>query len=261
MNEERKLAVVTGASRSIGLELARLCAKSGFDLVIAGDEPLIEAAANELRQSGCRCTAVQTDLSRTDGVDRLIEATDKTGRPVDALLVNATQGPGRAFLDQRIDEALKLAHTNVDSTVYLIHRIGQDMRDRGTGRILIMGSIAGLARGASQAVYNGTKAFLDSFSVALSSELKNTGVTITCLMPSVTEFLKRADLLDTKGSTSVPASAAHIAKTGFDAMMEGEFRVVDGFVSKLRAAVSHTAADSSHAELRLREQRANRPQP
>jgi short-subunit dehydrogenase len=105
-----------------------------------------------------------------------------------------------AFLDQDLNEALRVIHTNVDGTVRLIHAVGSDMRARRQGRILITGSIAGLMPGTFQAVYNGSKAFLDSFSVALSNELKDTGVTVTCLMPGATEtdFFERADMMDTK---------------------------------------------------------------
>jgi short-subunit dehydrogenase len=158
---------------------------------------------------------------------------------------------GRAFLDQDIDEALKVAHTNIDGTIYLVHRVGRAMRERGRGRILITGSIAGLMPGTFQAVYNGTKAFLDSFSVALSNELKDSGISVTCLMPGATEtdFFERADMMDTKVGTGEKANAADVAKVGFEAMMKGELKVVAGFANKLRAAVSHVAPDSALAQM------------
>ncbi|HEV7613653.1 MAG TPA: SDR family NAD(P)-dependent oxidoreductase [Steroidobacteraceae bacterium] len=247
----RSLAVVTGASTGIGLELARLCAQEQWDLVIAADEPRIHDAARELSGLGVQCTPVQTDLSTRDGVDQLIAAIDKGGRPVHALLANAGRGLGRAFLDQDIDQALKVAHTNIDGTIYLVHNVGKEMRDRRQGRILITGSIAGLMPGAFQAVYNGSKAFLDSFSVALNNELKDSGITVTCLMPGATEtdFFERADLMDTKVGTDEKANAADVARTGFDAMMKGELKVVAGFGNKLRAAVSHIAPDSALAQM------------
>ena len=117
------------------------------------------------------------------------------GRPVDLLLANAGRGLGHGFLDQNLDEAMKVIHTNIDGTVRLIYEVAGDMRNRRRGKILITGSIAGLMPGTFQAVYNGSKAFLDSFSVALSNELKDSGVTVTCLMPGATEtdFFERAD--------------------------------------------------------------------
>ena len=244
-----QLAVVTGASSGIGLELARLCAGQQFDLVIAADQPAIEDAGRELAAMGINCTAVECDLSTPEGVDRLIAVI--AGRPVDALLANAGRGLGKAFLDQDLDDALNVIHTNIDGTVRLIHDVANGMRSRGQGRILITGSIAGLMPGTFQAVYNGSKAFLDSFSVALSNELKDSGVTVSCLMPGATEtdFFERADMLDTKVGSSEKAHASDVAKAGFDAMMKGELKVVAGLGNKLRAAVSHIAPDSALAAM------------
>ena len=244
-----KLAVVTGASTGIGLELARLCARDGFDLIIAADEPRVAEAADELAGSGVTCTPVQCDLGTAEGIKQLIEVIGS--RPVDALFANAGRGLGKAFLDQNLDQALAVVHTNIDGTVRLIHDVGRGMRSRGRGRILITGSIAGLMPGTFQAVYNGSKAFLDSFSVALSNELKDSGVTVTCLMPGATEtdFFDRADMLDTKVGSGEKAHASDVAKVGYEAMMKGELKVVAGFANKVRAAVSHVAPDSALAEM------------
>ena len=163
----RPLAVVTGASSGIGYELAKLCAENGYDLVVAADTPL-EDAVQEFRRLGAQVDAVETDLARTEGVDKLYAAIK--GRPVDALLANAGHGLGRAFLDQDFEEVRHVIDTNITGTVYLIHKVGRDMRARNRGRILITGSIAGFMPGSFQAVYNGTKALLDSFSFALFPE-------------------------------------------------------------------------------------------
>jgi short-subunit dehydrogenase len=247
----RQLAVVTGASTGIGLELARLCAQQGWDLIIAADEPLIENAARELSGMGITCTAVECDLATAEGVAKLTSAILEAGRPVDSLLANAGRGLGNGFLDQDLDDALKMIHTNIDGTVRLIHEVANGMRSRGQGRILITGSIAGLMPGTFQAVYNGSKAFLDSFSVALSNELRDTGISVTCLMPGATEtdFFERAGMTDTKVGSGEKAHASDVAKTGFDAMMKGELKVVAGFGNKLRAAVSHIAPDSTLADM------------
>jgi len=247
----RQLAVITGASTGIGLELARLCAQQKFDLVIAADEALINDAARELAESGIHCTPVQCDLSTREGVEQLMTAFERTGRPVDALLAYAGRGLGRAFLDQEIDAALKVVHTNIDGTILLIHSVANEMRNRRQGRILITGSIAGLMPGTFQAVYNGSKAFLDSFSVALNNELKDTGITVTCLMPGATQtdFFQRADMMDTKVGTDNKARAADVAKIGFDAMMKGELKVVAGFGNKMRAAMSRVVPDATLAQM------------
>ena len=252
----RPLAVITGASSGIGLELARLCAANGFDLIIAADEARIEEAAEELAgRHGADCTAVVCDLATREGVNQLLAAIENSGRPVEALLANAGRGLGHAFLDQGLEEALRVVHTNIDGTICLVHPVGKGMRERGRGRILITGSIAGLMPGTFQAVYNGSKAFLDSFAVALNSELSDSGVTITCLLPGATEtdFFERADMLDTKVGTQEKADAAEVAKTGFDAMMKGELKVVAGMNNKLRAAMSHVLPDSTLANMHKRE--------
>lgn len=238
MNSNRQFAIVTGASTGIGLELAKLCAKDGFDLLIAADEPRIEQAAEELRASGAQVDTVQADLATLEGVEQLYAAAN--GRAVDALLANAGHGLGHAFLDQEFTELRHVIDTNVTGTVYLIHKVGREMRARGKGRILITGSIAGFMPGTYQAVYNGTKAFVDSFAFALRAELKDSGVTVTCLMPGATEtdFFERADLLDTKVGAGKKQPADEVAKSGFDAMMRGDGDVVPGWMNKLRRAMA-----------------------
>src|ERR1700709_160037 len=239
MSATRPFAIVTGASTGIGFELAKRCAKEGYDLLIAADEPAIEQAATSLRGAGAAVEAVQADLSTTEGVDKLYSAAK--GRPVDALLANAGRGLGHAFLDQDFDKARRVIDTNVTGTTYLIHKVGNDMRRKNAGRILITGSIAGFTPGSFQAVYNGTKAFLNSFSFALREELKDTKVTVTCLMPGATEteFFRRAEMMDTKIGTSEKDDAADVANDGFEAMMKGEGDVVSGFKNKVQSSVAN----------------------
>jgi uncharacterized protein len=240
MSASRQFAIVTGASTGIGLELAKCCARNGFDLLIAADEPEIEIAATEVRSLGASVQTVQADLSTTEAVDKLYDASKQIGRPVDALLANAGRGLGRAFLNQDFKQARRVIDTNITGTVYLIHRIGNDMRRRNAGRILITGSIAGFTPGTFQAVYNASKAFLDSFSFALREELRDTRVTVTCLMPGATEtkFFERADMMDTNVGTTKKDNPADVAKVGFDAMMRGDGDVVTGFKNKIQSAVA-----------------------
>lgn len=248
----RELAVITGASSGIGLELARLCAAQGFDLIIAADESRIEDAAAELsKEHGIRCTPVQCDLATLEGVEQLLAAIEQDGRGTEALLANAGRGLGGAFLDQNVHEALRVVHTNIDGTIYLIHKVAGAMRRRGHGRVLITGSIAGLMPGSYQAVYNGTKAFLDSFAVALNEELEDSGVSVTCLLPGATEtdFFERAGMLDTKVGTEEKADAADVAKIGFEAMMKGDLKVVAGASNKMRAAMTRVLPDATLAKM------------
>jgi len=235
----RPLALVTGASSGIGLELARLCAAEGFDLVIAADEPAIETAAAEFRRSGVAVDAVETDLSTEAGVDTLLAAL--AGRPVDSLFANAGRALGHGFLDQDFAEARHVLDTNLTGTLYLIHEVGRDMRRRGTGRILITGSIAGFVPGPFMAVYNGTKAFLNSFAFALRNELKESGVTVSCLMPGATDtqVFARADMLDTAIGQAPKDDPAEVARAGFEALMEGKGDIVSGWKNKVAAAIAN----------------------
>jgi short-subunit dehydrogenase len=252
-SEGRPFAIVTGGSSGIGFELAHCCAQHGFDLLIAADEPQIEEAAENLRRLGTEVEAVEVDLATQEGVERLVVAT--RGRPVDALLANAGHGLGGAFLDQDFEEVEHVVDTNITGTIRLIQEIGREMRNRGQGRILITGSLAGFMPGSFTAVYNGTKAFIDSFSYALRRELKDTGVTVTCLMPGATEteFFGRAGMMDTKIAQQEKDDPADVARVGFDAMMKGEAEVVSGFKNKVESTIANvtpaTVLANKHAKV------------
>jgi short-subunit dehydrogenase len=236
----KKLAVITGASTGIGFELAKICAEEGYDLVIAADEAKIEDAADQFRRSGSDVKALQVDLATPEGVDRLYEVVKQDGRPVDILMANAGRGLGHAFLDQDFNEIRHVVDTNVTGTIYLVHRIGRDMRTANHGKILFTGSIAGFMPGAFQAVYNATKAFVDSFAFALRNELQETEVTVTCLMPgpTETEFFERAELTDTAVGQAKKDDPAMVARVGFDAMMRGDGDIVSGWKNKIQTALA-----------------------
>jgi short-subunit dehydrogenase len=244
----RPLAIVTGASSGIGYELARCCAEHGFDLLVAADEPEILEAADALRPSGVRVDAVEADLATRQGVDKLWSSV--TGRPVDVLIANAGHGLGRAFLDQDFDRIRHVIDTNITGTVYLIQKVARKMRERNEGRILITGSIAGFLPGSFHAVYNGTKAFINSFSFALRNELRDTNVTVTCLMPGATdtEFFERADMLDTDVGTKEKDDPAAVARDGFEAMMKGDGDVVSGWKNKLQTTMANVTPSGALAE-------------
>ncbi|MDQ3249139.1 MAG: SDR family NAD(P)-dependent oxidoreductase [Chloroflexota bacterium] len=244
----RPFAVVTGASSGIGYKLAQLCAENGFDLLIAADQPEINHTAQNLRMFGVSVNSLQADLATLEGVDKLYAAIQ--GRPVDALLANAGHGLGKAFLDQDFHDIRHVIDTNITGTVYLLHKVVGDMRARDKGRVLITGSIADHIPGAFQAVYHSSKAFVDSFAVALRNELKETQITVTCLQPgpTETEFFERADMLDTKVGQQKKADPADVAKTGFEAMMKGEGDVVSGFTNKVQVAMSGVVSPDRLAE-------------
>jgi short-subunit dehydrogenase len=244
----KPLAIVTGASTGIGYELAKLCAQNGYDLLIAADQAEINDAARDFQALGVDVEAIETDLAALEGVDKLYAAV--RGRPVGALLANAGHGLGHAFLDQDFTQVRHVIDTNITGTLYLIQKVGRDMRSRNEGRILITGSIAGFMPGTFQAVYNGTKAFIDSFSFALRNELKDTDVTVTCLMPGATEteFFERAGMEDTQVGQDKKDDPAFVAKVGFDAMMNGEGDVVSGWKNKLTTILANVTPAGMLAE-------------
>lgn len=235
----RPLALVTGASTGIGYELAKCCAKGGFNLVIVADEPKIHEVAEELSRFGTAVESVEADLAKIEGADKAIA---KVGaRRVDALLANAGRGEGHSFFDQDFAAVKRVLDTNITGTIYLIQRIGREMRDRGEGKILITGSIAGFSPGPFNAVYNASKAFIDSFSFAIREELKDANVSVTCLMPGATEteFFERAGLTDTKLGQMKKDDPADVAEVGFRAMMEGDGDVVTGWYNKVQSAIAN----------------------
>jgi short-subunit dehydrogenase len=247
-NPQRPLAVVTGASSGIGRELARLAAGDGHDLVIAADQGPLDEVAASLRALGADVEAVEADLSTSFGVDKLMLAI--AGRPVDVLAANAGHGLGHAFLDKPFSEARHVVDTNITGTLDLLHRVGAGMRQRGRGRILITGSVAGLVPGAFQAVYDASKAFIDTFSLALRHELEGSGVSVTCLMPAATEtrFFERADLLDSPLASEQKAAPAEVAEQGWRALHAGQDHVVAGWRSNVPAGQARVVPDRRLAE-------------
>ena len=244
----RKLAVVTGASSGIGLELAKCAAKDGFDLIVAADTPFVEAGP-ALKQFGVDVREVEADLATQAGVDQLLSAVGE--RPVDVIVANAGHGLGHGFLDQSSDEWMHIINTNVTGTLLLIQPIVRQMVEWGEGRVLITGSVAGHLGGAFQAVYNGSKAFIDSFAAALNEELRDSDVTVTCLKPGATEteFFHRAELDDTKVGQAKKDDPADVAQTGWDAMKKGEPAVIHGLKNKIQVAGASILTDATTAKI------------
>ncbi len=245
-----RFAIITGASTGIGFELATLAAKDGYDILVVADEPLIHEAARDFQQFGTSVQAIEADLATIEGVDTVLAATN--GRRIDVLCANAGRGLGHGFLDQKVEDWRHVVETNITGTIYLLQRALPDMVARNDGKILVVGSVAGYIPGAFQAVYNGTKAFIDSFTEALRNELKEAdGVTISTLMPGPvdTEFFARGDLLDTQvGSDPNKRSAEDVASDGWKAMMRGKPSVFSGWTTKIQGVIANVVPGSVLAE-------------
>lgn len=244
------LAVITGASSGIGLELAKLAAKDGCTLLLVADRDLA-AAEMAAREAGASdVELLETDLATRDGIAKLMDMIDE--RPVAALMANAGHGEGGAFLGQHWDDIAHVIDTNVKGTVSLIHKVGQRMKARNAGRILVTGSIAGHIPGAFQLVYNSTKAFMDDFCVGLHNELKDTDVVVTCLLPGVTDtqFFRRAEMMNTEaGQSDDKADPAKVARDGYEALLKGDTQIVSGLMNKVQTMFADILPDEIVAQM------------
>ncbi|MBI2701335.1 MAG: SDR family NAD(P)-dependent oxidoreductase [Mycobacterium sp.] len=223
------LALITGASSGIGLELARRFGEHGYDLIVAAENADIHVAAQQLGALGVHVRPVQVDLRTGKGVDELYRQVSAEGQPLDAAALNAGVGLGGSFLDSSVDDALALVDLNVRSTVHLAKLILPGMVQRRSGKLLFTSSIASTMPGSYQAVYNASKSFIQSLSEALHDELSKTGVTVTALMPGPTDtnFFRRAGMAGTRmGRMSRKDDPAEVAREGFDALMDRDRKVV-----------------------------------
>lgn len=239
-----KFGIITGASVGIGLELAKIAAAEGYDLLLAADTPFTDTAGLGSAET------LEVDLSTFEGVDQLLGAAN--GRTLDLVCANAGHGLGRAFLDQDPADWRHVIDTNVVGTTYLLQKVLKDMVARNNGKLLVTGSIAGYMPGSFQAVYNGTKAYVDSVVAALQNEIKDAdGVTLTNLMPGPTdtEFFERADMMDTSvGTDPKKEDPAVTAKNGWDALMSGKASVVSGLKNKIESTLANVTPNAMLAE-------------
>jgi uncharacterized protein len=251
---DHPLALVTGASSGIGLELARLFVHDGYDVIIAAEDEELETARRELEGSGSEVTAVRVDLATKGGVDELYAQVTRAGRPLAAAALNAGRGAGGAFVDgTELADELEIVDLNVRSTVQLAKYVVRDMAARGEGRILFTSSIASTMPGPYQAVYNASKSFVQSFALSLREELADDGIVVTSLMPGPveTEFFARAGIGDdTKLGAAPKDDPADVARDGYEALMKGDERVVSHSLSSRAQGIgSRVIPDSVKARM------------
>ena len=247
----RPLALVTGASTGIGLELAKQFAEHGFDLIVAAENVELDDAVEELRGFGGAVAPVSVDLTLRADVERLVAAVRGAGRPLDAAALNAGVGVGGAFVDTDLDAELGIVELNCAATVHLAKRIAQDMAARGEGRILFTSSVVSQAPAPFQAVYGASKAFVHMLALALREELSDRGVSVTALLPGPTdtEFFDRAGMQDTRVGASDKDDPAQVARQGFEALMAGEAQVLGGSpASRAMGAMSRISPDALAAK-------------
>jgi uncharacterized protein len=244
------LALITGASSGIGLELAKLFAQHGYDSVIAADDDDIHAAATTLSGSGVDVQPVQVDLRNPKDVEKLYEQATAGGRHLDAAALNAGVGQGGSFVDSDLDDNLSIVDLNVRSTVHLAKLLLPDMVRRNTGKVLFTSSIASTMAGPYQSVYHASKSFIQSLAEALQDELRDTAVTVTSLMPGPTDtnFFRRAELGNTLLGRMPKDDPAEVAKQGFEALMRGKRKVLaESVTTKVMGAANKFLPDSVKA--------------
>jgi short-subunit dehydrogenase len=248
---DRRFAVVTGASSGIGLELAKQFLANDFDVMIVADGPDIHQVARELHSDRAVVYPQEVDLATTAGVEQLCRVIEDLRRPIDAIALNAGVGVGGRFIETDRAREVKMIRLNCESVVTLAKCVIPQMVRRGQGRVLITSSVAGTMPAPYEAVYGATKAFDLSFAEALNHELKDTGVTVTAMQPGPTDtaFFERAGLEDTKVGVDDKDDPADVARQGFEAMMKGKDKVVVGsFKSKLMGMANEVLPESAKAK-------------
>jgi len=257
MSTQGKYALVTGATSGIGKELAKLLAKDGYSLIIvARNQQELDTTAGEL--TAVYSVGVKTiakDLSKLEEAKALCQ---EVTVPVDVLVNDAGQGVYGLFQDNELERELDIVQLNISATVILTKHFLKEMLARGEGKILNLGSVAGKLPGPWQAVYHATKAFILSFTTAVREEVKDSGVTLTALLPGVTDtdFFNKAGMNDSKAvqDKEAMAPAADVAKDGYDALMAGEDRVISGFKNKVQVNMANLMPDSSVAHTMYEQQ-------
>jgi uncharacterized protein len=258
-NNTNKYALVTGGTSGIGYELAKLFAKDGYNLVItARTENDLDRVAEEFRSTyNIHVLTISKDLFDRNNAFDLYTFTKAQNVEIDVLVNDAGHGHYGEFIDTDLDMELKIIDLNIGSLVILTKLFLQDMVERGSGKILNVSSIASKMPGPWQSVYHATKAFVQSFTEAVRSEIKDTGVTITALLPgpTATEFFNKANMLDSKiVKEGKLYDAADVARDGYEALMKGDDMIVSGFKNKLQVAMSNVTSDSKLADKMKKQQ-------
>lgn len=230
ISSTRPLAMVTGGSSGIGLELAKQFAQNGYDVAISGSSDKVFDAAKTLADIGVEAYPHKGDASTYEGVESFWTFASGLGRPIEAAALNVGIAIGGAFVDNTLEDEFRVIAINVTGTVHMAKRVVQHMVPNGRGRILVVSSVSGTQPTPFETVYGPSKAFGFSFGESLREELRETGVTVTTLLPGATdsEFHANAGMASTKIGRSKKNDKRIVAKQAFDALMNDEDHVVGG---------------------------------
>lgn len=251
--------LITGGSMGIGYELAKIFAAEAHNLIlVARTEADLQKVRDELQDSGVKIITISKDLFEPNAAFELYEDIKSRGLTVDILVNNAGQGQYGLFAETDIRSELAIVQLNISSLITLTKLFLQDMLERGEGKILNLSSIASKTPGPWQAVYHGTKAFVQSFTEAVRSEVKDQNITVTALLPGATDtdFFNKADMESSKAvqDKSKLSDPAKVARDGYDALMTGDDKVTSGFKNKMTVAMTNIMSDSTAADMMKKQQ-------
>jgi short-subunit dehydrogenase len=249
----RQCALITGGSNGIGYEFAKLFAEDGYDLVlVARTEADLKRVAGELQENyKINVTTIAKDLFDLNAPKEIYEELRIKGQQIDILVNDAGQGEYGFFHETDIQRDIDIINLNVIAPVYLTKLFLKDMIARNEGRILNVASLVSKNPSPLLSIYSATKAFVYSWTQSLRNELKDTNITVTALLPGATEtdFFNKAGMLNTKEYQKNPHSdPKDVAKDGYDALMEGDDKIVSGLMNKIMAYMGNLTPDTMLAD-------------
>jgi len=259
METNKTYTLITGGTSGIGYELARIFAGNGHNLILVSrDEADLTITRNEFLELGVDVQIISKDLFEKQSPFDVYNEICEKGYDVDILVNNAGQGQFGEFSETQIHRELAIIQLNISSLVVLTKLFLQDMLKKGRGRILNLSSVSSKAPGPLNSVYHGTKAFVQSFTQAIATEVKDKGVTVTALLPGATDtdFFNKADMQRSKVvKEGKLEDAKKVAQEGYDALMRGDQMIVSGgFKNKMKVAMSNVLSDKSVSESTKKEQ-------
>ena len=247
--DKTNYVLITGATSGIGYELAKLFAKDGYNLINVGrDHEQLSKKEKELRGLGVNVISLAKNLFQTSDVYSLYAELTLNGISPEILVNAAGQGYYGQYQNTDIHREIDIVNLNVVSVMILTKLFIKDRLGAGSGKILNLSSIASKAPGPWHSVYHGTKAFIQSWTEAVREDLKDTGITITALLPGPTDtdFFNKANMNHSKilEDRSNLANSADVALDGYKALMNGDDQVISGSNNKFTVAMSNLSPDS-----------------
>ncbi len=251
-NNKGKTVLITGASNGFGMEFAKLFAQDGYNLI------LVARSTERLRELGYQLQdthqlehvcIVTADLSKPEAAQEVYEEIAKSGIRVDVLVNNAGAGVHGEFAETDLEHELSIMQLNMHTPVQLTKLFLRDMKRRNEGKILNLCSVASFIPSPLMAIYAATKAFMLSFSEGLANELADTNITVTALCPgaSNTMFFMRAGAAHTRAANSSLSEPEDVALDGYEALMNGETRIISGLMNKFQVEGSNLLPDMTAA--------------